>query len=236
MFLIKMFYAIFNIRAQTIQLNQPVISFTGEVKRVAIAQNKQSEKLIAYETFLRRTAYKNTIIKTGESFFNDSDMISDYFLVVVYDKKTNTPLLSARYYFNSLMINKCLRGDENEENATEFFVKNKLKNEELFLSDRLSGNINSPIYRLHRSYIFLLFYLQIFTLNRNRKFILMARKEKRDKLLKKYLNLGLNTIGSTKHKGKDHWILMGDVEKCYTQQKIPFLFKYIFKLKNLFRT
>ncbi len=233
MFLIKMFYAICNIRAQTIQLHQPVISFNGEVKRVAVAQNKQSEKLIAYETFLRKAAYKNTIIKTGDSFFDDSDMISDYFLVVVYDKKRNTPLLSARYYFDRLVISKCLRGDEKNEAVTELLDKYKFENLELFLSDRLSGNVNSPIYRIYRSYIFLLFYLQILIHNRNCKFILMARKEKHDKLLKKYLNLGLNTIGSTKHKDRDHWVLLGDVEHCYTQQKMPFLFKCIFRLKTL---
>ncbi len=228
-----MFYAIFNIRAQTIQLHQPVISFNGEVKRVAVAQNKQSQELIAYETFLRKAAYKNTIIKTGKSFFDDSDMLYDYFLVVVHDKKTNTPLLSARYYFDRSAINKCLRGDDNNETVTEILDKYKFENLELFLSDRLSGNINSRVYRLHRSYIFLMFYLQIFTHNRNCKFILMARKEKFDKLLKKYMNLGLNTIGSTKHKGRDHWILLGDVEHCYTQLKMPFLFKCIVILKIL---
>jgi hypothetical protein len=55
---------------------------------------EQSNDLLAKESFLRRNAYKNSSITTDTSFYDDSDMISDYNLIVVYDKISDIPLLS----------------------------------------------------------------------------------------------------------------------------------------------
>jgi len=40
----------------------------------------------------------------------------------------------------------------------------------------------------------------------------MARKEKKDKLLKKYLRLGFNVVGSTMHNDKEHWVIITNLK------------------------
>lgn len=220
-----------NIKAKTIHMQKPLLLEDNTIKRLAFTENKHYEGLILKELHLRQFAYKNTSIKTGESFFDDSDMVSDYYLVVIYDKKLNTPLLSARYYYNKAIIAKCLTG-ENSYKVHEN-ISNDLKKEAMFLLDRLSGNIYSSIYRKYRDYIFMLLYTEIFVQNIDSKFILMARKEKYDKLLKKYLQIGCNIIGENIHKGKEHWILIGNVNTCKGKLKLKSLMKIILGLKKL---
>jgi len=193
------------------------ISAENKTERRPVISNEHTLNLISQEAFLRRLAYKNTILKTGESFFDDSDMKSDYFLVVVYDKTTHLPLLSSRYYFDKPTIAKCLKGDARSgietRHALEPLNLNAYKEGELFLADRLSGNIHSPIYRQFRNHIFSVYYNEIIRLNKECKLLLMVRKEPREKLLSGYLRLGFNRISATLHKGKEHWILLLDLKK-----------------------
>lgn len=221
-----MMFPFLNIKAKTVHMQKA----DGEVKRQAFIKNKLNQDLINKETLSRKTAYKNTSIKTGESFFDDSDMLSDYFLVVIYHKRLNIPLLTARYYYDKTVIANCLKGD-NENEKNNFHIN--LAESKLFLSDRLSGNINSPVYRRYRNYIFLLFYIEILLHNKDSQFILMARKEKYDKLLKKYLQIGLTLIGANMHKGKEHWILLGDVQTCETKLKLTLITKLLLIYKKL---
>lgn len=231
------FRSVLSIRAITIHLQKPILSPAGETIRKPLADNKALEALILKENISRRLAYKNTSIKTGEAFFNDSDMVSDYYLIVVYDKRSNVPLLTARYYFNKSVIARCLAGDEgcNQKPQTHGDLDlDKLKEGEIFLADRLSGNTASSVYRRYRNYIFLLFYSEIMRHNKNSRFILMARKEKHEKLLKKYLSLGLKVIGSNRHKEKEHWILLGDLKNGYSHLKSSTLLSMILFFKKPF--
>lgn len=141
-------------------------------------------------------------------------MLSEYYLILVYDKKSGTPLLSARYYFSKTLILSTLQGEDASKSDHLLIWVNSPEGS-LFLADRLSGNTSSSFYRKYRNYIFLLFYSEIINYNKNCHYILMARKEKREKLLTKYLRLGLTIAGSTLHKDKEHWILLGDVKKSY---------------------
>jgi hypothetical protein len=208
---------LFNIRAKTIRMQQPM-TFPGNMNaRTPFIKSRLNEILISAESGLRRFAYKNTAIKTDGSFFDDTDMKSDYYLVVVYDKRTTIPLLTARYYFEKSLIDKSIKGEENNDNGENNLTKNiNWKNGKVFLADRLSGNISSSVYRKYRNYIFSLFYSEIINYNKNCHLILMARSEPHEKLLTKYLRLGFNIIGSTIHKGKKHWIVIADLKKAYS--------------------
>ena len=64
------------------------------------ALNQQKYKFVDMEGRLRKMAYEKTELPTDESFFNDQDMSAEYYLILVYNKKTDTPLLSARLYHN----------------------------------------------------------------------------------------------------------------------------------------
>ncbi len=206
-----------NIIAKTIRMQSAIILPDGKTKREIFNKNKINQNLVLQETFLRKLAYKTTSIKTGASFFDDSDMISEYYLVVVYDESSNTPLLSARYYFDKSVISNYLNGYVNIEskkiNNECKLNLNDFKKAKIFLADRLSGNLSSFIYRHCRNYIFSLFYKEIVSHNKDCKLILMARKEKHEKLLKKYLFLGFDVIGSKVHNEKEHWILLTDLKK-----------------------
>ena len=207
---------IFDITVRTIQMQPPILQVDNTAKRQSQIKEEQVESLISFETFLRKTAYKNTSIKTDELFFDDSDMKSEYYLVVVYDKISNTPLLSARHYFDKFVIAKYLRGNNDPEAELSYLGKNfnldNYPNGNVFLADRLSGNINSSIYRKYRNKIFSMYYSEILKNNRNCTLLLMVRKEKRDTQLSKYLNLGFNIIGSILHKGKEHSIILRDLK------------------------
>lgn len=208
---------IFEINVRTIQMYPPVLLTNNTIKRQSKNKDEQVKNLVSFEALLRRTAYKNTIIKTDESFFNDSDMKSEYYLVVVYDAESNIPLLSARHYFDKSSIAKFLKGDNNME--TELFYHNEKFNlnnypkGKIFLADRLSGNINSSIYRKNHRKIFSLYYSEILNNNKNSTLLLMVRKVKHDKQLSKYLSMGFTILGSTIHKDKEHNIILRDLFK-----------------------
>jgi len=223
---------VLNIKSKTIYLQKPVLLSNNITERKSVFNIPELDKLILQENILRKLAYSNTTIKTNESFFNDSDMQSNYYLIIVYDKKSNTPLLSARYYFDKNLIAKCIKGDNNDNSP--ILNLNKFDEGELFLIDRMSANNNNIIYRKYRNYIHLLFYSQLYICNKNAKFIAMARKEKFEKLLTKYIRLGLNIIGTTKHLGKEHWVLLGDNKKNYTNTKKITLVNMFLLSKSVF--
>ena len=211
-----------NIKAKTVHMQQ---------SRMAVIASELNHRLVEMESVSRRSAYTNTPIQTGEQFFDDSDMRSDYYLVTVYDSEFNTPLLTARYYFDLSVIAFCLVGG-NDTGKTPPVDLSSFEQGEIFLADRLSGNVSSAVYRRYRTYIFLLLYAEVYRKNKSSRFILMARKEKSDKLLAKYLQLGLSKQGSTIHRGREHWILLGDTAKSYS--RLSRSSKIIITLRNLF--
>lgn len=195
---------------------QPPSTSEGDWQiRKAVINSELHRQLVTKEAFLRRSAYKNTTIKTDESFFDDSDMKSDYYLVVVYDKKTNTPLLSSRHYFDKSSIAKFLKGDDGLDNGLshrgEKFNIEDYPRGNIFLADRLSGNTSNSLYRQYRSRIFSLYYSEIVNNNKNCTLLLMVRKEKHEKQLSRYLKMGFILLGSVLHKGKEHSIILGDL-------------------------
>lgn len=205
-------------------MQQPIEISPGVWKRKpAGIVDAFTENLLVLEEKLRRLAYRNTTVDVNESFFDDSDMSSEYRLVIICDKKTNTPLLSARYYYDQDIIVRYLKGDQAVENPlSEQYLEldiNNYRQGTLFLADRLSGNTDHPLFQQQRTRIFLRFYLEMFRHNKTADFILMARKEKAERLLTKYLRLGLTVIGTTRLRGKDHWILLGNMTTIYRQHK-----------------
>lgn len=213
-------------------MQKPLLMENGKAKRQAFKNNKFSENQILKEYESRKSAYRNTSIQTSENFFDDSDMVSDYFLIVIHDNYYNVPLLTARYYYHTTPIEKSLKGDD-ETCSKHNIGFDSIRNSKLFLSDRLSGNVNNTVYRRNRNYIFLLFYLEILSRHKDGQFILMARKEKHDKLLKKYIEIGLEIAGSNVHKSKEHWILIGDVKACKNKLHLPLLLKLSLLLKTI---
>jgi hypothetical protein len=177
-------------------------------QRRAMDADPFTQKLIEHESFLRKLAYKNTPIQTSGAFFDDSDMQADYFLLVIYDNSTATPLLSTRYYFDSERIAECLRGDGGTGIIPEA-LQNELQSgtTKVFLADRLSGNLSSSIYRENRKAIFSLLYSTIFNSYPECTLVLMVRKEPGNKLLEKYTAIDFSIQGSVNHKGKPHWII-----------------------------
>lgn len=206
----------FDLRIQTVQMLPPVKAENSGTKRIPTVPDQLHDDLVVKESFLRRKAYKNTTINTGESFFDDSDLNSEYYLVVVYDRTTDTALLSFRYFFDKTLISKCLRGDNNEDIKPAIPGKNfnpeDYPDRNVFLADRLSGNTNSLLYRRHRSKIFALVYSEIEKKRTDCVVLLMVRKAKRDRQLSKYLNMGFVLIGSTLHKGREHSIILRDLK------------------------
>jgi hypothetical protein len=199
----------FDIEVKSIQMQPPILLADNTIKRQSLIKEESVESLISLEAFLRRVAYRNTTIKTDESFFDDSDMKSEYHLVIVYDKSSGTPLLSSRYYFDKSVIAKYLKGDNDQEVELsclgEKFNLESYADRNIFLADRLSGNISSSIYRQYRNRIFSMYYSEILNNNWNCTLLLMVREEKQ---LNKYLSLGFTIIGSTLHKGKQHSIIL----------------------------
>ena len=80
----KIFVATENIdiEVQTINMRSPAAFAEERHIRKAVISSEIHQQLITKEAFLRKLAYKNTTIKTDESFFDDSDMKSDYYLVI----------------------------------------------------------------------------------------------------------------------------------------------------------
>jgi len=188
----------------------------GVFTRLPFQDTHRHQQLLTYEYLLRKEAYKNTTIQVDEAFFDDSDMVSDYFLIVVYDQLSDTPLLSARYYFNKELISKTLRGDEGQKPKLLFenkpFSVNDREDGEIFLADRLSGNMENEIYQTCRTAIFNLFHWEIAKRNSNAMLLLMVRDEPDNRQISKYLNLGFSILGSTMHKTKLHHIVALDLK------------------------
>jgi hypothetical protein len=225
---------IFSIRVKTVKIQHPALA----IKESYSQRYKEStDKIAVSERLLRRQAYKNTLIKTDESFFDDSDMKSEYYLVVVYNKKTETLLLSTRYYFDKIIIEKYLEGDSadksNQTNSTSLRISTHFEEGKVFLADRFSGNVSSAIYRKYRNYIHLLLYSEIIQRNKNCQLILMARRDKQEKLMTKYVRLGFNIVGCVAHKGKLHWILLCDLKRNYTYLKLSMFSNLLLMTKYL---
>jgi hypothetical protein len=193
---------------QNVSLEIRTIRMRSDLK----PSDKNDEILVAQERYLRKQAYANTIIKVDASFFDDSDMRSDYFLTLIYDKISQTPLLSSRYYFDKEIIQKYLNGDAGKQIILSYKGQVLELKGNVFLADRLSGNVKSNIYRKNRSDIFSLYYSTIVEMNPQALLLLMARKERGDKQLNKYIDLGFEMLGSTQHKGKEHSIIVGDMK------------------------
>jgi hypothetical protein len=196
-----------HIKCRTITMHQPVLRDDKFIRQPAI-KNELNELLVFAESHLRKMAYRNVPMQTGKHFFDDSDMQSAYRLVIIYNPKTKTPLLSARYYSDAGTIAHCLK-----ENMAMPVSK------QTFLLDRLSGNISSKLYRRHRNYIFALFYAEVLRENQDSNLIIMARSGRNEKLLASYRRLGFKVAGATQHQEKKHWILSANLEECYRQVK-----------------
>jgi hypothetical protein len=197
-----------------IQMQPPIVLPDHTTKRQWVNKAEKTENLVSFEATLRRSAYQNTTINTDESFFDDTGMHSDYYLVVVFDNKSGTPLLSSRHYFDKTLIYKYLKGDHGIAPELTYlgeeFDLNSYSEGSIFLADRLSGNMDHSIYQQHRTRIFSLHHQAIFKNYFNCALLLMIRKEKQDPQLSKYLQLGFSVIGSTIHKGKEHSIILMD--------------------------
>lgn len=151
-------------------------------------------------------------------------MRSDYYLLIVYHGRSQKPLLSARYYFDKLLIEKTTKGSPNVGVDHPVFSNtltlDKFKQGEIFLSDRLSGNHFNTIYRRYRTYIHALFYSELRLRNNNCNYIIMARKEKQDKLLTNYLKWVLKLLASQTTKKKNtgfYWVILKKINpksKC----------------------
>jgi len=228
LFIRLLFPFLFRIKVKTIHMGTP-----SSEKRESKQPSKLNAQLIEAEGELRKLAYQNTAIQTDHQFYTDQDMISDYYLVVVYDKKSMTPLLSSRHYFNHHMIGKMIGGDETATGSTSINLS-EFDPDDIFLCDRLSGNINHPYYQRYRRDIFLHYYAEIHNQNRGRMYILMARSEQPEKLLTKYLRLGSVITGSVLHNGVKHWVLLGDVEKNYQYITSSVAFGLGLRLKKVF--
>lgn len=201
--------ALFNIRVATLHMQPPSVPAGSTGRRKPVAAHARHEALIMQEGRLRRKAYRNTLIQTDDAFFDDSDMSSDYYLLVVYDKRSGTALLSARYYFSDADITRRLKG--------HLPVAENRGEKGLFFIDRMSANQHALRYRQHRAHIHLLFYSELAARTKGCCFVAMARKEKAEKLLKKYLRLGMQVSGDMVHQGKAHWILTGDMDKSHAE-------------------
>lgn len=231
------YYFLFDIKVRTICMQKPKEINQLPQKRNPVNYTDAVNQLILQENLLRKQAYKNSNIKTGASFFDDSDMEGEYYLLIVYHKKSGVPLLSARYYFGTDLIAKVIKGDTVNYNKETHFNALNIKESargSLFLADRLSANVSSSIYRRYRKYIHSLFYSELKAQNRRCNYIIMARKEKRDKLLSNYLGWGLKTVGITKHNGRDHWILCGNLKQENLQIYHMILLTILVFLRRLF--
>lgn len=160
------------------------------------------------ESELRRLAYRDTPIEVDSTFFDNSDLKVPYRILLIYDAASMTPLLSARYYFDDTRISKAIQGFKHP------FLESG--SDSMFLIDRMSANSSTELYRRNRNRIMAAFHMELFKHTRGRRFIAMARVEPGDKLMKKYRTLGMAELGKTMHQSKEHWVLAGDMEHCYT--------------------
>ncbi|OFZ16695.1 MAG: hypothetical protein A3D92_03530 [Bacteroidetes bacterium RIFCSPHIGHO2_02_FULL_44_7] len=172
------------------------------------------------ESHLRRKAYAHVQITKGEVFFNNSDLNSGYFILLVYSSEDRTPLLSARYYFDPIKLKSSLKFDALEEPSKTdlellFLLHHKLNQNKLFLIDRMSANAGHPLYRRHRNTVLSAMHYELFLHTRDCLYIGLARKEPLDKLKLKYQQFGMKAIGTITHQDKLHWVLKGNMEESY---------------------
>jgi hypothetical protein len=220
-----------SIKGLTIRMSNP------QFGRKPFDQKNKYNDLINGEYILRKKAYKDSKISIDESFFDDSDMQSDYYLIIIYSDRMSVPLLTARYYFDKNIIYKSLKGDYDNAQQKYFFsdfIFEELNKENVFLIDRLSANKSAEMYRLYRDYIFMKFYLQLISHNRGKSLLAMARRDKYEKLLTKYIRLGLIIIGIIHHKGKEHWVLFGNLKTNVFNLRKASLLNILFLFKLLF--
>lgn len=202
-----------NICSGLIELQKPILKADKWHKKYVNCNTNECDKLILFETFLREKAYRNATIQTNQAFYDDSDMNSNYFLVVVYDQFSNTPLLSARVFSDNSLISKTMRGDFDTDPKLKFNGIDLSLTGKLYLSDRLSANLHSSIYRYNRETIFNLLYKTVLGLVGTSQLLLMVRKTDQNKQLNKYLKLGFVQLGCVVHKGKDHEVIYYDFQK-----------------------
>lgn len=205
-----------SIRVKTIDCVPPLLSKEKFVHREPVVRTNGNIALIKMENDLRRLAYKDVKMKLNESFYNDTDMKSNYSLIIIYCSKTKTPLLSARYYHVSeSIIEEVNYNHITTSSKTDLLALDQIDKSKLFLCDRLSGNVNEIKYQKKRQYLFALFYSEILRVNKNKYLILFARSETNERLLTKYIRIGFNIIGKKMHHRKEHWILISDLSKSY---------------------
>lgn len=241
------FSFLFGIRAKTIDMKVPIKGRDGKAIRSPANAKSDITEYIRKEAFLRKAAFKRATIKMGDSFFDDSDMKAPYRLIVIYEKKTMTPLLTARYFFHKETILSDLKGDDPDYRMTDpdsnqpvewsDLRLDEFEEGEVFLIDRLAGNFDAPLYNKYRYYIYFLFYKELFVHNSKIKFYYaMARRDRLEKLLSKYIRLGLRIAGMTKHKGKEHWILTADWKKIHLMMKVYGHISTAWTLTNFFNS
>lgn len=197
-------------------------------KKLFSRTDHPDQRMIEMEAQVRSTAYKNTFKeKFDTSFFDDTDMHGPYCLHVVYDKETNTPLVSARtfscnedligeiggtdgYLMAMTAINQKVK---KVEAATVLFPGEK-KN---FMVDRMSNIVTGNNYRnVPKSLFFGLIYRSVFITYKEYNYVYaLSRIEASHILLAKYIPLGLKIIGYTSYKvgrkKRKHWVLVGNI-------------------------
>lgn len=201
-----------SIKCRTVLMKPPKLNSEGNVIRQPENYCLESQEIINAEGWLRKKAYSKTQLSLGESFFTDEDMSKEYYLIVVFEKSSNTPLLSMRYFYNKSVIKQLLMGDSNgiiEENQIGKCL-NLLKQNDVFLIDRMSANTESKTYRKHRNYINLAILRELMYRTPGQKFFAMARSIPSEKLLIKYIRMGFSIGGSITHNKVKHWVLFTD--------------------------
>lgn len=197
------------IRSALITMLPPVPQADGVFKRYTLNTNDDVVRIIEMEVFLRRKAYRNASIKTGEAFFDDRDMQDEYQLILIYDQSTGIPLLSARIYYDIPLIRSYLLTMEAHTAYSRFSEKTSNNNPAVMI-DRMSANDTLSVYRTSRSLIHALFYHTLVSHHPEIHVLAMARKEPGNKLLEKYQRLGMEVIGHRQHQGLPHWVLWAD--------------------------
>ncbi len=193
------------IAAKTIYFHPPENGSDRQLARV----KKLDTRLADGERVLRQKAYYSSSIDIPEFFFDDSDLSEKYALIVVYHVQSKRVLLSARYYWHQPTILTKLKQDD------QFALQDNC-----ILIDRMSSDTSSSSYRRFRGYIHLLFYREVLVHNKGRSFLIMARKQPKEKLLSQYLFLGFRIVGRQLHNGVEHWVLLGDEKTIYGLAKI----------------
>lgn len=168
----------------------------------------ENQLFLAQEAHLRKVAFASLPVGKSDAFYSDEDLNHPFFLFGVFEQRTNTLLLSCRCYTNLGDIEKSVQSKN--QNLVDL---DKYENGQLFLADRLSANSTHPLFIAHRKRIFRRFYLGIQQVYQGADFLLMARSENPEKLLTKYVRLGLNIQGSVQHHGIKHWVLLGSIQK-----------------------